>query len=67
MGEAIENYQAMGQHRKDLRKKFGVYCPQCAIARPKAHPSILMPQQKCRVDGYRDPRPQLTDDEWMSV
>lgn len=65
--EAVETYQAMSQHRKDLRKKYGINCPKCALARPKAHPTILLPQQKCKVDGYIDPRPRLTDEEWMSV
>jgi len=46
---------------KRLRATYGVNCQQCAVARPKAHPSILMPQQRCKVDGYRDPRPRLTD------
>ena len=31
--------------------------PRCKVVRPRAHPSILLPQQRCRVDGYRDPRP----------
>lgn len=67
MGDAIEGYQAQADHRKALRAKFGVQCPQCKVKRPRAHPTILLPQQRCRVDGYRDPRPELTDEQWSNA
>lgn len=67
MSESTEIFGAMKDHKKALRKKYGVNCPQCAIKRPRAHPTILLPQQRCRVDGYVDPRPELTDEEWSSV
>lgn len=67
MGEAIEDMRAVGDHRKALRARYGVNCPQCAVKRPKAHPSILLPQQRCRVDGYRDPRPELTNEQWSNA
>ena len=67
MSETVELYQSMKDHRKRLRAKYGVRCPQCAIHRPKTHPSILLPQQRCRVDGYRDPRPELTDQQYQDV
>lgn len=51
--------------RREARSKHGVNCPQCAIARPKAHPSILLPQQRCKVDGYRDPRPRTAGTEYL--
>lgn len=63
MSEAVEYWKDAGGLRKARRAAFGVNCPQCAIKRPKAHPSILLPQQRCKVDGYRDPRPYLTDAE----
>ena len=47
--------------RREQRARLGVECPRCKIVRPKAHPSILMPGQRCRVDGYRDPRPREYD------
>ena len=47
----------MAKFRKERRRTLGVNCPRCAEVRPKAHPSILLPGQRCRVDGYRDPRP----------
>ena len=56
--EWVEDMRALNAHRKAERRRLGVPCPQCAIARPKAHASILLPGQRCRVDGYRDPRPR---------
>ena len=47
----------------DLRAKFGRPCLLCQKSRPKAHPSILLPGQVCRLDNFRDPRPRITDDE----
>jgi hypothetical protein len=63
MSDAIDDLRAMGDIRKAMRKEFGVNCPQCAIKRPKAHPTILLHGQRCRVDGYRDPRPEPSNDE----
>ncbi len=40
--------------------KFGVACPLC-------HWSILLPGYQCRIDGFRDARPPLTDAELESV
>jgi hypothetical protein len=54
MSEAAEHMRATSDLRIARRAAFGVNCPRCKIARPKAHPSILLPQQKCKVDGYRD-------------
>lgn len=67
MSDMTELFRSMGDHKKRLRAKYGVNCPECAKKRPKAHPSILLPQQRCRVDGYRDPRPDLTDEEYQDV
>lgn len=44
--------------KREHRLKYGVLCPECKRVRPKAHPTILLPQQRCKVDGYRDPRPR---------
>lgn len=67
MSESVQYFRDIKDHNKALRAQFGINCPQCAIKRPKAHPTILLPQQRCRVDGYVDPRPELTDEEWRSV
>ena len=63
MSDMAEVFNEMREYRKALRAKYGILCPQCKIVRPKAHPSILLPQQRCKVDGYRDPRFYLTDKE----
>lgn len=63
MSDTIDDFRAMGDFKKAERKALGVNCPKCAEVRPKAHPTILLPQQRCRVDGYRDPRPYPTDEE----
>jgi hypothetical protein len=52
---------------KALRALYGLPCPQCKVSRRKTNPSILLPQQRCKVDGYRDNRPRLTDQEWESA
>lgn len=57
MSDEGEFWRDVRDARREVRRELGVNCPQCAIARPKAHPSILLPGQRCRVDGYVDPRP----------
>lgn len=56
MGDMGDDFKAFREHMRELRDKYGVNCPRCAIKRPRAHPSILLPQQRCRVDRYKDPR-----------
>lgn len=67
MSDTIDDYKAIKHHAKALRAKYGVTCPQCKVLRPKAHPSVLMPQQRCKVDGYADPRNPLTNEQWSKV
>ena len=67
MSEAVEVFVAIKDHKKRLRAKYGAPCPECQRLLPKAHPSILLPQQVCRIHKYRDPRPALTDDEWSKA
>lgn len=52
-------YNDLREARQDLRERFGVDCPNCRLKQPKRTPSILLPGQRCKVDGYRDPRPRL--------
>jgi len=67
MSEAIDDFRAIKDHKKRLRAAYGVECPECRRLRPKACATILLPQQRCRVDGHRDPRPELTDEQWSAV
>ncbi|BBE09576.1 Uncharacterized protein MCB1EB_1527 [Mycoavidus cysteinexigens] len=67
MGDMGEDFRAMRDDRNARRAKYGVDCPRCAEVRPRAPASILLPQQRCRVDGYVDPRSELTDEQWNDV
>jgi hypothetical protein len=49
-------FRAMRDERREKRAALGVPCPECVRLLPKASPSILLPQQRCRIHGYRDPR-----------
>lgn len=55
----------MTSNRREVRAKYGVPCPECVRLRPKTNPSILLPQQRCKVDGYRDPRPRTAENSYL--
>ena len=57
MGDMGDYFNAIRDDRRERRALLGIECPQCKIKRPKANPTILLPNQRCKVDGYRDPRP----------
>lgn len=67
MGDVGEAFNAVRDARKLMRQHYGIGCPQCAVVRPKAFPSILLPQQRCKVDGYKDPRPRLTNEQLAAI
>jgi hypothetical protein len=67
MSDMAEDFKALKDHKKALRAKYGVECPECKKHRPRANATILMPQQRCRVDGYADTRPELTDEQWRDA
>lgn len=67
MSDMVEGFHALKDHRRAVRAKYGVDCPKCAEVRPRARASILLPQQRCRIDGFQDPRPELTDEQWSDV
>lgn len=56
MGDMGDFYNALREERRERRERLGIECPRCKEVRPKASPSILLPGQRCKVDGYRDPR-----------
>ncbi len=58
MGDMGDFYNDMREARKERRERLGVPCPQCRVKQPKRQPTILLPGQRCKVDGYRDPRPR---------
>jgi hypothetical protein len=63
VGDMGEIFNDMRDERRRLRDKFGVECPQCRVKQPKREPSILLPGQRCKVDGYHDLRPRLDDQQ----
>lgn len=58
MGDEGEFWRDVNEARKELRAAHGMNCPRCPMVQPKRTPTILLPQQRCRVCGYRDPRPR---------
>ena len=52
--------------RRNTRTKHGVPCPECSIHLPRANPTILLPQQRCRVCGYVDPRIRTRETEYLT-
>jgi hypothetical protein len=56
MSDMGDMYREMREERRELRARLGKPCPICVEKLPKANPSILLPQQICRIHHYRDPR-----------
>lgn len=61
MGDMGDDFRAHREHMRELRSKIGQPCPECQRLLPKASPSILLPGQRCRIHGYRDPRTKTHD------
>lgn len=64
MSDMIDMYRGLKDMRREMRAELGVPCPNCRVKQPKREPTILLPQQRCRVDGYRDPRSEVVIGEW---
>jgi hypothetical protein len=58
MGDMGDDFRALKDAKRAIKEKYGVPCPECVKKLPRAAPSILLPQQRCRIHGYRDPRPR---------
>lgn len=65
MSDEGEFWKDVREARKQVRAKHGVPCPECVSKLPKAFPSILLPGQRCRIHGYRDPRPRTEATEYL--
>lgn len=61
MSEEREFWRAFEAARKERRAALGVPCPKCVELLPRAQPALLLPQQQCRIHGYRDPRPRAAN------
>lgn len=56
MSDMGDDFRAWKEHKRQHRQKHGVECQDCKCLLPRAHPSILLPGQKCRMHDYRAPR-----------
>lgn len=63
--DIFEVFKEIRRKRKEVRAKFGVPCPECIRLLPKAAPSLLLPQQKCKIHGYKDPRKRTAETEYL--
>ena len=61
MDDMGDVWRAIRRERVNLRATFGIPCPECVAKLPKANPTILLPQQRCKIHGYRDARPRLKE------
>lgn len=59
MGDMGDSFRAYREHQRERKALLGVKCPRCIKEHPHRHPTILMPQQRCRWCGYRDTRPRV--------
>lgn len=57
-GDMGDFWNDMKAERKERRARLGKDCPGCPMVQPKRIPTVLLPGQKCKVCGYRDPRPR---------
>lgn len=57
MGDMGDLYNELKDERRARRQRLGVECPYCPANR---NPTILLPGQTCRVDGYKDQRDPKT-------
>ncbi len=67
MGDVGDTFRELREHRRALRDAYGVDCPGCRKVQPKRTPTVMLPQQRCKVCGYRDPRPRLSDEQVASA
>ena len=52
--------------KREVRAKHGVPCPVCKEKLLRAQPTILLPQQRCKIHGYRDPRERTRETEYLT-
>jgi hypothetical protein len=61
VGDMGDDFRALKEAQRELRSRLGIDCPGCPKVQPKRIPTVLLPQQRCKVCGYRDPRPRTPD------
>lgn len=67
MSESVEIYRGMKDFKKALKAMYGIECPECKRLLPKASATILLPQHRCKIHRYVDPRPELTQADYDKV
>lgn len=67
VSDMIDMYRDFRAFKAARRRMYGVPCPQCNVKQPKRQPTILLPGQRCKVDGYRDTRPALTQQQIEAI
>jgi len=67
MSDTIDDFRLMKLVRDERRKIYGIPCPTCLQERPRGCPTLLLPQQRCRVDRYRDPRPRIAEEQEQAL
>ena len=50
-----------------LRRAYGVECPEIKCLKPKAHPSVLLVQQRGQVDEYNNAQLDRTNKQDQDV
>ena len=65
MGDMGDIHNEIKEARREIRAKHGVECPECVRLLPKACPTILLPQQRCKIHGYRDPRKRTDETSYL--
>lgn len=65
MSEYGDMCRDIREARRLKRNEHGVPCSVCKDKLPKANPSILLPQQRCKIHGYKDPRPRTRETEYL--
>ena len=56
MSDMGDDFRFWREQKKENRRKHGIPCEDCIRLLPKAHPSILLPGQKCKMHDFRAPR-----------
>lgn len=56
MGDIGDHFNDLREARRQRRAEKGKPCLRCPEVQPKRIPTILLPGQRCKVCGFRDPR-----------
>ena len=61
-----ERHKALREAKKQMKAKYGIPCPECVAALPKAPPPrVLLPGELCKAHGYWDRRPRTPENDYQ--